>query len=99
MKSLAVESNDAGSFLTAMLECMQAERSDRGGIWVSENAEHAAFLTQAIAARLENPFRRMRRIGHLVCLRIARSVSAPLTDALKVSRQIRSAGPPPSSAL
>ncbi len=46
---LAVEGDDAGRFLAAMLESMQAERRQRRGIGMAENAEHAAFLVQRIA--------------------------------------------------
>jgi hypothetical protein len=35
-----------------MLERMQAERGDGGGIGMAENAEHAAFLAQAVAVQV-----------------------------------------------
>ena len=44
MEALAVEGDDAGGFLAAMLERVQAERGDGGGVGMAENAEHAAFL-------------------------------------------------------
>jgi hypothetical protein len=44
MEALAVEADDAGGFLAAMLERVQAERGDGGGVGMAENAEHAAFL-------------------------------------------------------
>ena len=53
MEALAVEGNDAGGFLTAMLERMQAERGDGGGIRMAEDAEHAAFLAQAVGIGIE----------------------------------------------
>ena len=44
MEALAVEDDDAGGFLAAMLERVQAERGDGGGVGMAEDAEHAAFL-------------------------------------------------------
>ena len=52
MEPVAVEGDDAGGFLAAMLERMQAERGDGGGIGMAENAEHAAFLAQAVGIEL-----------------------------------------------
>src|SRR5262245_43425687 len=49
METLAVEGNNAGGFLTAVLERVQAKRGNRGCIRMTENAEYAAFLTQAVA--------------------------------------------------
>src|SRR5262249_56120374 len=40
MEALAVVGDDAGGFLAAMLECVEAERRNRRGIRV---AEHAAY--------------------------------------------------------
>ena len=48
MKTLAVERDDAGGFLAAMLQGMQAERGDGRGIGMAENAEYAAFLAQPV---------------------------------------------------
>ena len=44
MEALAVEGNDAGGFLAAVLERVQAERGDGGGVGMVEDAEDAAFL-------------------------------------------------------
>ena len=55
MKTPAVEGDDAGGFLAAMLERMQAERGDGGGIGMAENAEHPAFLAEAVGIRDRNP--------------------------------------------
>ena len=44
MEAAAVEGDDAGGFLAAMLEGVQSERGDGGGLGVAEDAEHAAFL-------------------------------------------------------
>ena len=43
-----VEGDDAGSFLAAMLQSVEAQRGERRGIRVAEDAEHAAFLMQAV---------------------------------------------------
>ena len=44
VKAAAVEGDDAGGFLAAMLQGVQSERGDGGGFGVAEDAEHAAFL-------------------------------------------------------
>ena len=53
MEALAVEGDDAGGFLAAMLERVQAERGDGGGVGMAEDAEHAALLAQAVGIRIE----------------------------------------------
>ncbi len=53
MKPLAVERDDTGGFLAAMLEGVQAERGDGGGVGMIEDAEHAAFLAQAVRIRIK----------------------------------------------
>ena len=52
-ESGSVERDDAGGFLAAMLQGVQAERGDGGGFRVTEDAEHAAFLAQRIAIEIE----------------------------------------------
>ncbi len=52
VKVLAVEADDARRFLAAMLECMEAESRQRGGVGMAEDAEHAAFLAQPVAVKL-----------------------------------------------
>ena len=44
VEAAAVEGDDAGGLLAAMLEGVQSERGDGGGLGVAEDAEHAAFL-------------------------------------------------------
>ncbi len=44
MKPVAVERDDAGGLLAAVLQGVQSERGDGGGVGVAEDAEHAAFL-------------------------------------------------------
>ena len=51
MEPLAVEGDDAGGFLAAVLEGVQAERGDRGGVGMAEDAEDAAFLAQPVAVK------------------------------------------------
>ncbi len=48
MKVGAVEADDARRFLAAMLESMQPERGQRGGIGMVEDAEDPAFLVQPV---------------------------------------------------
>ena len=49
MKPGAVKGDDAGGLLAAMLQGVQAERGDGGGLGMAEDAEHAAFLAQRVA--------------------------------------------------
>ena len=44
VETLAVEGDDAGGFLAAVLQRVQAERGDGGGVGMAEDAEHAAFF-------------------------------------------------------
>src|SRR5262245_38904734 len=53
MEPLAVEGDDAGGLLTAVLERVQAECGDGGGVAVPEYAENAAFLAQAVPVHVE----------------------------------------------
>jgi len=43
-KAFAVVRDNAGGLLAAMLERVQTERGDGGGIRMAENTEHAALL-------------------------------------------------------
>ena len=45
---LAVVGDDAAGFLSAMLEGVQAERGDGGGVGVPEDAEDPAFLAESV---------------------------------------------------
>ena len=51
VETFAIERDDARRFLPAMLQGVQAERGDRGGFGMAENAEDAAFLTEPSASR------------------------------------------------
>ena len=53
MKAFAVIGDDARGLLAAVLERVQAEGGDGGGVLVIEDAEHAALLAQAVAVLLE----------------------------------------------
>jgi hypothetical protein len=54
VEALAVEGNDAGGLLAAVLERVQAQRRDRGGVRVAKDTEHAAFFAEPIGIRIEN---------------------------------------------
>ena len=56
----AVESDDAGGLLAAMLQGMQAERGNGGGVGMVENAEDAALLAQSVAVGVEARLRLAR---------------------------------------
>src|SRR5208283_1466651 len=53
IEALAVVTDDARRLLPTMLQCVQAERGDGGGVRMAENAEHAAFLAQPIGINIE----------------------------------------------
>ena len=53
VEDAAVEGDDAGGFLAAVLQGVEAERDDRRGVGVAEDAEDAAFLAQGVAVEVE----------------------------------------------
>ena len=53
VETLAVEGDDAGGFLAAVLQRVQAERGDRSRVRVAENAEYAALFAQPIGIKIE----------------------------------------------
>ena len=52
MEPVAVEGDDAGRLLAAMLQRVQAERRDGGRIGMSVDAEYAAFFAQPVAVEI-----------------------------------------------
>jgi hypothetical protein len=53
VKTLAVKADNPGGFLAAMLQRVEAERGNRRGVGVAEDAEYAALFTQPIAVKVE----------------------------------------------
>ena len=53
LEAFAVEGDDARRLLPAMLQRVQAERGQRGGVRVAIDAEHAALLAQPVGVQLE----------------------------------------------
>jgi len=53
METRAVERHDAGRLLTPMLQGVQSERGDRGGVGMSENTEYPALLVQAVVREID----------------------------------------------
>ena len=53
VEALAVEGDDAGGLLAAVLQGVQAERCDGGGVGMAEDAEHAALLAEPVGIRIE----------------------------------------------
>ena len=53
MEPATVIADDARRLLAAVLQGVQAERCDGGGVGVSIDAEHAAFLAQPVAIQFE----------------------------------------------
>ncbi len=49
----AVEGDDAGRLLPAMLEGMQTERDDRRRVRMAEDAEDAALLAQPVFIQID----------------------------------------------
>ena len=78
MEALAVEGDDAGRLLAAMLQGVQAERGDGGGVGMAENAEHAAFLAQPVVVQVEDPGV-ASGVGQLAHRSLIRVVCAKLT--------------------
>ena len=59
IKAAAVEADDAAAFLAAMLQAVQAERGEDGGVLAAEDAKNAALFARLV---VEFPFvRRVRR--------------------------------------
>ena len=63
MEDVPVEGDDARRLLAAMLEGVQAERRDGGGVRVAEDAEDAAFLAQRVAVADRGPLPGLGRPG------------------------------------
>ena len=59
VKTLAVERDNAGGFLAAVLERMQPKRRDGRRIGMTEYAEYAAFFAEPIRVKIQ-----WRRFGH-----------------------------------
>ncbi len=53
VKSAAVEGDDARRFLAAVLQGVQSERCDGGGLGMAENAKHAALLAQRVSFQID----------------------------------------------
>ena len=53
VEALAVERDDAGRFLAAMLQRVQAKRGNRRGIGMAEDAEHPAFFAEPVRVQIE----------------------------------------------
>ena len=54
MEPLAVEGDDTGGLLAAVLQGMEAERRDRCGVRMAENAEYAALFAQPVGIGIED---------------------------------------------
>lgn len=67
METLAIEGDDAGSFLTTMLQSVQTKRCQGRGIGMPENAEHTAFFMQRIAVDLFVERGMRKRLNHSAC--------------------------------
>ena len=52
MKARAVEGDDARGLLAAVLQSVQSERGDGGGLGMAEDAEHPAFLAERVAVQV-----------------------------------------------
>src|SRR5262249_38097717 len=62
MEALAVEADDAGRLLAAVLQGMQPERGDRRGVGMTKNPEYAALLTQPVGVEILQTF--VHRLVH-----------------------------------
>ena len=99
MEAVAVEADDAGRLLAAVLQGVQAERRDGGGVGVPVDAEYAAFFAQPVAvedrrrdrgrfgvcsARLSRQSRRPVRLGRRYAVRFASSLRSPPSCRLSI---------------
>ena len=84
VEAFAIEGDDAGCFLTSVLEGVQTERGDGGRVRVAENAKHPTFFTQAVGVGIE------LRISHgpVVLWRVCASLSRSTCPGL-CQRQFR----------
>src|SRR5215831_7476882 len=92
MESLAIERDDAGGFLPAVLESVQAERGDRGRVRVAEYTEDPALFTQPVAVEVEPGI--ASSFGHLAHLLIdlASLVNGPCRGSIPACRTGRMLG-------
>ena len=61
VEAFTIEGDDAGCFLTSVLEGVQAQGGDGGRVRMAENAKHPTFFTQAVGVGIE------LRISHGAC--------------------------------
>ena len=54
VEALAVEGDDAGGFLAAVLKRMQSERGDGCSVGMAEYAKDAALFAQPVRIRIED---------------------------------------------
>src|SRR3974390_1171818 len=92
MDLCSVERDDTGGLLAAVLQGVQAERGDGGGIGMAVNAEHTAFLAEPVAVEVKVDGMSARsgggRIGHLSAFRSVVTALACLRFQLTVQRPI-----------
>src|SRR5690606_17167225 len=83
----AVEGDDAGGLLAAMLQGVQAERRMRGGLRVTDDAEDPAFFLEVVAVL---GFKRVRAdcVGHGSAFPGDEGVSAEGVSLLWISRSM-----------
>ena len=66
MEALAVEGDDAGGFLAAVLKCVETQCSDGSGFRVAEYAEDTAFFAQPISIKIEIEIGQLGLVHRLV---------------------------------
>ena len=93
MEVVAVVGDDAGGLLAAMLQGVQAERGQRGGI-VAEDAEDPALLAEPVIAvsRIAGTIELRRRHRLRRAVAMAASRSGPYAAALPVRTAHRAIG-------
>ena len=78
IKLAAVIGNNASRFLPAMLQCMQAERGQRGGVTRAEYAEDATFLMQLVIVARKRMHRKTGIAFCHVSIALAHSGVSPI---------------------
>src|SRR3974390_601430 len=92
VEARAVEGDDAGRFLAAMLQGVQAERGDRGCMGMVEYAEDPALLAQPIAIKVNFAGLdqlRFQRVQAAIEPRIPKDIAHSAHPSSRLSRSLR----------
>jgi hypothetical protein len=82
MEPPAVEGDDPGGLLPAVLQGMQAQRGHCRGVGMPEDPEHTAFLAQLVCIGIERVVRAVQHLAHPLSAKLGHltAVSPPSAD-------------------